>query len=144
MSQNILDLSTFHGQLRISADPATKKAFISAAQQITAQATGVAKSAHPLVKECTDKRLKAQLLGALDKIQTLGQQLKIVAAVKASAPTDRDQDAQLVACATNLMNAVKGCLRDCESASLRISPSVLERIGVRFRRQIYRAKQFGQ
>ncbi|TPX64187.1 hypothetical protein SpCBS45565_g06033 [Spizellomyces sp. 'palustris'] len=144
MSQNLLDLSTLHTQLRTSAQPATKKAFISSAQQITSQAMTVSQSARPIIEACTDRRLRAQLLACSDKIQTLGQQLKIVAAVKASAPMDRDRDAQLVACAANLMGAVKGCLRDCESASLRIAPSVLERIGVRFRRQVYRAKQFGQ
>ncbi|KND00678.1 uncharacterized protein SPPG_03801 [Spizellomyces punctatus DAOM BR117] len=144
MSQNLLDLSALHTQLRTSAQPATKKAFIASAQQITSQAMTVSQSARPIIEACTDRRLRAQLLACSDKIQTLGQQLKIVAAVKASAPMDRDRDAQLVACAANLMGAVKGCLRDCESASLRISPSVLERIGVRFRRQLYRAKQFGQ
>ena len=65
-----------------------------------------------------------------------------MAAVKASAPGDRDQDAQLVGCAMNLMRSVKGCLRDCESASLRVVTGREEE--VRFRRQVYRYRQFGE
>ncbi|KAJ3187897.1 hypothetical protein HDU85_006290 [Gaertneriomyces sp. JEL0708] len=143
MSQALLDLASYHHTLRLNRDPGAKKQFIAAAQEIMGESNNVAKASRPLVDLCTDRRLKAQLLGTLDRIQTLGQQFKIVAAVKASAPTDTDKDAQLVACANNLMSGVKGCLRDCESASLRISEDKLKDIGVKFRRQVYRAKQFG-
>ncbi|KAJ3285688.1 hypothetical protein HK104_009373 [Borealophlyctis nickersoniae] len=142
ISQQLLDLSTFHNQLKNSPTPAAKKAFIAAAQAITQESTTIATSARILVDACTDRRLKAQLQTTLERITSLGQQLKIVAAVKASAPMDRDRDAQLVSCATNLMMAVKACLRDCESASLRVRTGFVSEI--RFRKQVFRRRQFGE
>ncbi|KAI8818931.1 Vinculin/alpha-catenin [Fimicolochytrium jonesii] len=143
MSASLSSLSTHHTNLRLSPHPSTKKEFIAAAGQIGVEAANVAKAAGVVVGVCPDKRLRATLLGTLDRVQTLGQQLRIVAAVKASAPGDRDQDRLLIACSNNLMNAVKLSLQDCESASLRVPPHVLEQIGVRFRRQVHRSKQFG-
>ncbi|KAI8911368.1 Vinculin/alpha-catenin [Powellomyces hirtus] len=142
MSQNLHDLGSSHFDLRSSSTPGIKKVFISAAQRITSESVNVCKSANLLVDVCKDKRLKAQLSTTVNRIETLGQQLKIVAAVKASAPTDRDQDAILVQCANNLMGAVKACVSDCESASLRVTPEVLDHIGVKFRRQIHLAKVY--
>ncbi|KAI9094399.1 Vinculin/alpha-catenin [Phlyctochytrium arcticum] len=145
MSNHLLDLSAMHTELRSPSAPkaASKKAFIASAQAITSEANQVARASSPLIAACTDRRLRSQLVSRTDRIQTLGQQLKIVAAVKASAPQDRDRDAQMVACATNLMGAVKECLRDCESAALRISADKLKEMGVEFRRKVYRARQFG-
>ncbi|KAI8852296.1 hypothetical protein BC829DRAFT_414568 [Chytridium lagenaria] len=65
------------------------------------------------------KRLKSALLLNLDRIDTLAQQLKIIAAVKTASPGDTDRDLQLVGCAQNLMMAVKSCLGNAEAGSLR-------------------------
>ena len=97
MSSSLSSLSTHHNELRLSSHPQTKKAFIAAAGQIGVEAANVAKAAGVVVGVCPDKRLRATLLGTLDRVQTLGQQLRIVAAVKASAPGDRDQDRLLIA-----------------------------------------------
>ncbi|KAJ3017517.1 hypothetical protein HKX48_003513 [Thoreauomyces humboldtii] len=97
MSNSLSDLGNLHVALRTSRQPGTKRDFISSAQQITAESTNVCAAAGLLVKVSKDKRLKSQLESQVSRIETLGLQLKIVAAVKASAPTDRDQDAQLVA-----------------------------------------------
>ncbi|KAI8928410.1 Vinculin family-domain-containing protein [Entophlyctis helioformis] len=122
MSQRMLDLSTHHGTLSRSlrSDPSAKRSFIQSAQGIMIDADGLLKAAKPLVDACTDKRLRMQLQGTLNYIQTLAQQLKIVAAVKASSPLDLDTGVQLVSCAQNLMKTVKLALRDCVSCSLRV------------------------
>ncbi|KAJ3043432.1 hypothetical protein HDV00_005130 [Rhizophlyctis rosea] len=141
LSTHLLSLSEYHTSLRHSATPANKKSFISTAQQITSESLTFTKTVRQLASVCTDKRLRKTLLLHLERIESLGQQLKIVAAVKAANPGDRDQDAQLVGCATNLMKATKACLRDCESASLRVEEG--KGGNVRFRRQIYRFKMYG-
>ncbi|KAJ3167700.1 hypothetical protein HDU88_002147 [Geranomyces variabilis] len=142
MSASLGDLGLLHVDMRKRTTPALKKAFIASAQQITAESVAVCKSSKALVGVCKDKRLTRQLLATIDRIETLGLQLKIVAAVKASTPEDRDQDALLVQCANNMMSSVKAALLDSESASLRVTPEALEAIGVRFRRQVHRAKQY--
>ncbi|KAI8593742.1 Vinculin/alpha-catenin [Geranomyces variabilis] len=142
MSASLGDLGLLHVDMRKRTTPALKKAFIASAQQITAESVAVCKSSKALVGVCKDKRLTKQLLATIDRIETLGLQLKIVAAVKASTPEDRDQDALLVQCANNMMSSVKAALLDSESASLRVTPEALEAIGVRFRRQVHRAKQY--
>lgn len=71
--------------------------------------------AREIANACTDKRLKYQLLATLDRIDTLAQQLKILAAVKAASPKDTDKDFQLILCATNLMLSIKSCLKDCDT-----------------------------
>ncbi|KAJ3158520.1 hypothetical protein HDU86_002745 [Geranomyces michiganensis] len=142
MSASLGDLGLLHVDMRRRPTPAMKKAFIESAKQITAESVRVCRSSKALVGVCKDKRLTRQLLATVDRIETLALQLKIVAAVKASTPEDRDQDALLVQCANNIMGAVKAALLDSESASLRVTPEALEAIGVRFRRQVHRAKQY--
>ncbi|KAI8804389.1 Vinculin/alpha-catenin [Cladochytrium replicatum] len=135
-------LSQHHAALRQSPkNPIAKSAFIKAATDIANRAISLAREAEPLSKVCTDKRLRASLIGSTDRITTLVQQLKIVAAVKASSPADADRDVQLIACAQNITSSVKMCLRSCEAASLRISPSTAP--SVKFRKVVYRRKQFG-
>ena len=73
-------------------------------------------------------------------MNTLSQQLKIVAAVKASSPLDEDTDQQLLQCARNLMEAVKRCLADSESASLKLltTTATVATAAVKFRRLMYK------
>ncbi|RKO92004.1 Vinculin family-domain-containing protein [Blyttiomyces helicus] len=139
LSATLLALSANHAELTANPSPATKKAFITTAQSITTTSTALAERARILASACTDRRLRAQLLATVERIISLAQQMKIVAAVKASAPKDRDRDSQLIACAGNIMEAVKACLRECESASLRVR--VGEGGGLRFQRAVYRGKQ---
>ncbi|KAI3633133.1 hypothetical protein MIR68_009208 [Amoeboaphelidium protococcarum] len=68
---------------------------------------------------CTDKSLKLQLSQAMERMQTLSVQLKIVAAVKIAEPKDIDSEKQLILCSQNLMAAVKSMLKASEAASLR-------------------------
>ncbi|KAL2918922.1 hypothetical protein HK105_201756 [Polyrhizophydium stewartii] len=141
MSQRMLDLSEFHARLAHSrSDPAAKRSFIQAAQAIMVDANTLLKAAQPLVEACTDRRLRMQLQGTLTYITTLAQQLKIVAAVKASSPLDADKDVQLVSCAQNLMKTVKMGLRDCVACSLRVrkgSEAAAVAGIVKFRKVVY-------
>ncbi|KAJ3088661.1 hypothetical protein HK102_008241 [Quaeritorhiza haematococci] len=115
-------LSRHHKALLTNPTPEAKRDFIRAAQDIMAQGLAIVEPVKKLAESCTDLRLRRQLLGTIDRVTTLAQQLKIVAAVKASAPRDTDRDHVLIACAQNLMQAVKTCLRESEAASLRTGP----------------------
>ena len=132
----LADLSSFHLRLNdgnsVSAE--TKKGFITTASRIRDAAQNLTNKTRALADACSDLRLKSQLNGSLDKIMTFVQQLKIIAAVKASSPDDLDSEVQLITCARNLINAVKTGLRDAESASLRSG----DKETVRFTRTIYR------
>ncbi|KAJ3193626.1 hypothetical protein HK101_004476 [Irineochytrium annulatum] len=120
MSDRLTDLASAHALLRRDAGSAeVKRAFITAAQQIMSEASSIILSSRPVAECCTDRRLRQSLLSTLDRVDTLAQQLKIIAAVKASNPGDTDRDAQLIACARNLMVGVKTALNEAEAGSLR-------------------------
>ncbi|KAJ3332633.1 hypothetical protein HDU76_013588 [Blyttiomyces sp. JEL0837] len=123
MSDHLTSLSLHHLQLRKDPTPESKKSFIQAAKEIHDESIQLTTSARPLSEKCSDRRLRVQLSGTLDRVVTLSQQLKIVAAVKASAPNDTDRDSQLIACAQNLMMAAKSCIRESEASSLRVGSS---------------------
>ncbi|RKP01546.1 hypothetical protein CXG81DRAFT_11819 [Caulochytrium protostelioides] len=137
MASMLLALAAAHQQLFAEATPANKKQFVERAQAIVGESAVMVAAARPLATECTDLRLRKQLTTTLDRTETLCQQLKIVAAVKASDPNDRDRDQQLVACAKNLLLAFKTCLRDSEAASLRITDPRAAR-QFQFRKVLYR------
>lgn len=88
---------------------------------------------------CTDKVLAKQLSQAMESIETLSQQLKIVAAVKAAHPKDPDSEKQLILCSTNLMNAVKRALAASEAASIRAfrTTATSALAIVKFRKKLY-------
>jgi hypothetical protein len=108
-----------------------KTKLIETAKNILAESRKIIQHATPLVNHCKDKVLSKQLSSLLGRIETLSQQLKIVAAVKASNPADRDKGSQLIQCTTNLVIALKACLKSCVSASLRSSHE-----GIQFRKLI--------
>ncbi|KAJ3225264.1 hypothetical protein HK099_007090 [Clydaea vesicula] len=115
VSNFLIELSKFHQELKFNPTGESKKGFINAAKEIVNHTGNVVNPARILANSCTDLRLKKNLLGTLDKITTLSQQLKIVAAVKASSPQDTDRDLQLIGCAQNLMMALKASLRECDT-----------------------------
>ena len=117
ISANMTDMSKFHKKLLYECTPENKHGFIKAAMDILAEVNKLIAPAKLLADPCTDARIKKQLLASIDTILLTAQQLKIVAAVKASSPSDKDKDSQLVSSAHNLMSAIKNYLRMCESAS---------------------------
>ena len=121
LSQELVQLSAYHNSLQTdTSDALAKKSFVQTPQQILASAEGFVKAAQPLLTACTDKRLCDQLQVGLMHINSLSRQLKIVVAVKASSPFDRDSDVQMLTCVRNLSKSLKMALRDAVSCSLRV------------------------
>ncbi|KAI8615609.1 Vinculin family-domain-containing protein [Chytriomyces sp. MP71] len=128
IAEHLFQLGKHHRNLSSDASSTTvataasaenKKGFINAAKALHTEALKIVAAAKPIAERCSDPQLQRQLHGSLQWIENLAQQLKIVAAVKTSAPLDTDRDAQLVACARNVMTAVRNCIRDSEAGSLR-------------------------
>jgi hypothetical protein len=140
MSESFFHLSQSHAELKHSSNQMAaeaKKKLIQTAQDIVVQASAFVKHAQLVIEGCTSPRLRSQLETTLNRIQALSQQLKVIVAVKASAPKDKDGAAQLVTSALNLTNSIKTGLRDCVSCSLRNVRRDHEK-GMRFRKVVYK------
>lgn len=117
----------------------SKKDLIATAKAIAEASEEVTRLAKNLAAECTDKRMRTNLLQVCERIPTIGTQLKILSTVKATmlgaqepipAPdgseiacgSEEDQDAteMLVGNAQNLMQSVKETVRAAEAASIKI------------------------
>lgn len=142
VAESMTSLSEFHNALKNKPTAENKAGFITASLGILGEVNALQALSKDLVEKCTDMRLRKQLSDTMDQITTTAQQLKIVAAVKASSPKDTDKDQQLITCAQNLVKVVKACMRECESSSLRqgsvsvsvdtMPPKIL------FKRQVYK------
>jgi len=113
-----LDELSYYNQV-IRSNPKAKKMLIRTAQEMIDKCVSALNYAKKIFETCTDKRLKLQLQNTIERIKTIGQQLKVVVAVKSGGRFDMDGDKQLVICASNLVEAVKGLLNDSEAACLR-------------------------
>ncbi|XP_031330332.1 vinculin isoform X4 [Photinus pyralis] len=114
-------------------DKGSKRELIATAKAIaeaSADVTGIAKQ---LARECTDKRIRTNLLQVCERIPTIATQLKILSTVKATmlgaqgigAPRrgseeDREATEMLEGNAQNLMQSVKETVRAAEGASIKI------------------------
>ncbi|XP_021932459.1 vinculin isoform X6 [Zootermopsis nevadensis] len=117
----------------------SKRDLISCAKSIAEASEEVTRLAKELARECTDKRMRTNLLQVCERIPTIGTQLKILSTVKATmlgaqeviprmdmgeilGGTEEDQEAtdMLVGNAQNLMQSVKETVRAAESASIKI------------------------
>uniref|UniRef100_A0A0B7APE0 Vinculin n=1 Tax=Arion vulgaris TaxID=1028688 RepID=A0A0B7APE0_9EUPU len=104
----------------------TKKDLIATAKTIAEASEEVTRLAKKLAAECTDKKMRMNLLNVCERIPTIATQLKILSTVKATMlgaqGSDEDQEAteMLVGNAQNLMQAVKETVRTTEAASIRI------------------------
>ena len=135
-----LDLSNYHKALSTNVNPQSKKDFIKTAQDIMAETAKLIKAVNPLIISCADKRLVLQIQQTTARISTLGQTLKVIAAVKASSPRDTDKQSQLITNGQNLVGSVKMVLRDAISCTLRLrgdAPADL----IHFKKQIYRGNK---
>ncbi|XP_060566167.1 vinculin-like isoform X6 [Ruditapes philippinarum] len=123
----------------VRGEGGTKKDLISTAKGIAEASEEVTRLAKKLAAECTDKKMRTNLLQVCERIPTIGTQLKILSTVKATmlgaqepipAPdgseiacgSEEDQEAteMLVGNAQNLMQAVKETVRAAEAASIKI------------------------
>merc|ERR1719225_1719447 len=118
----------------VQEDSGSKKELISIAKAIAEASDEVTRLAKELAMECTDKRMRTNLLSVCERIPTIGTQLKILSTVKATmlgaqgrsvkggAGTEEDIEAteMLVGNAQNLMQSVKQTVTAAEAASIKI------------------------
>merc|ERR1719234_2159581 len=110
----------------VQEDSGSKRELISIAKAIAESSDEVTRLAKELAKECTDKRMRTNLLQVCERIPTIGTQLKILSTVKATMlgaqGTDEDIEAteMLVGNAQNLMQSVKQTVTAAEAASIKI------------------------
>ncbi|KAI5734999.1 hypothetical protein M8J77_013013 [Diaphorina citri] len=125
--------------LLVRGEGGTKRDLIACAKAIAEASEEVTRLAKELARECTDKRMRTNLLQVCERIPTIGTQLKILSTVKATmlgaqdtlprhphaelrGGTEEDQEAtdMLVGNAQNLMQSVKETVRAAEAASIKI------------------------
>ncbi|XP_066997396.2 vinculin isoform X2 [Anabrus simplex] len=110
----------------VRGEGGSKRDLIACAKAIAEASEEVTRLAKDLARECTDKRMRTNLLQVCERIPTIGTQLKILSTVKATMlgaqGTEEDQEAtdMLVGNAQNLMQSVKETVRAAESASIKI------------------------
>ncbi|XP_050719805.1 vinculin-like isoform X10 [Eriocheir sinensis] len=116
----------------VRGEGGTKKDLIACAKSIAEASEEVTRLAKDLARECTDKRMRTNLLQVCERIPTIGTQLKILSTVKATmlgaqeiligSSSEEDQEAteMLVGNAQNLMQSVKETVRAAEAASIKI------------------------
>ncbi|XP_065348377.1 vinculin isoform X2 [Cloeon dipterum] len=117
----------------------SKRDLIACAKAIAEASEEVTRLAKELARDCTDKRMRTNLLQVCERIPTIGTQLKILSTVKATmlgaqdfiprfedgeirGDSEEDQEAtdMLVGNAQNLMQSVKETVRAAEAASIKI------------------------
>ncbi|KAL7645024.1 UNVERIFIED_CONTAM: hypothetical protein RMT77_003394 [Armadillidium vulgare] len=116
----------------VRGEGGTKRDLIACAKAIAEASDEVTRLAKELAWECTDKRMRTNLLQVCERIPTIGTQLKILSTVKATmlgaqacligSSSEEDQEAteMLVGNAQNLMQSVKETVRAAEAASIKI------------------------
>ncbi len=105
----------------------TKRELIACAKALADASERITELAKDLARNCTDKKIRTNLLQVCEKIPTLGTQLRVLSTVKATMmgqnmDTEEDQEAMdmLVFNAQKLNQAVKETVRAAESASIRV------------------------
>ncbi|KAJ8956385.1 hypothetical protein NQ318_015123 [Aromia moschata] len=112
-----------HGQ---AVGARSKRELIATAKAIADASADVTRIAKQLARECTDKRIRTNLLQVCERIPTIATQLKILSTVKATmlgsqgSEEDREATEMLEGNAQNLMQSVKETVRAAESASVKI------------------------
>ncbi|KAF5284255.1 hypothetical protein FQR65_LT00255 [Abscondita terminalis] len=107
-------------------DKGSKRELIATAKAIAEASAEVTRIAKHLARECTDKRIRTNLLQVCERIPTIATQLKILSTVKATmlgaqgSEEDREATEMLEGNAQNLMQSVKETVRAAEGASIKI------------------------
>ncbi|KAL6101774.1 vcl [Pungitius sinensis] len=105
-----------------------KRALIQCAKDIAKASDEVTRLAKDVAKQCTDRRIRTNLLQVCERIPTISTQLKILSTVKAtmlgrtniSEEESEQATDMLVHNAQNLMQSVKETVREAEAASIKI------------------------
>ncbi|KAM4876376.1 vinculin-like [Thomomys bottae] len=106
----------------------TKRALIQCAKDIAKASDEVTWLAKEVAKQCTDKRIRTNLLQVCERIPTISTQLKILSTVKATMlgwtniSDEKSEQAteMLLHNAQNLMQSVKETVQEAEAASIKI------------------------
>ncbi|XP_063956945.1 vinculin-like isoform X5 [Lytechinus pictus] len=110
----------------VSGEGGNKKDLIDTAKEIVKVAALVTRLTREIANQCTDIRMRVNLLQVCERIPTISTQLKILSTVKAvmlgSQESEEDMEAteMLVGNAQNLMKAVKETVRAAKAASIKI------------------------
>lgn len=113
-------------ELVLADSKGSKRELIATAKQIAESSEDVTRLAKDLARQCTDRRIRTNLLQVCERIPTIGTQLKILSTVKATmlgaqgSDEDREATEMLVGNAQNLMQSVKETVRAAEGASIKI------------------------
>ncbi|XP_028179404.1 vinculin-like isoform X3 [Ostrinia furnacalis] len=103
-----------------------KREVLSTSKAIVMESHEVAELARKLANECTDVRIKTNLLQVCERIPTISGQLKMLATVKGSSlghqdlKEDQEDMIMLVGNAQNLMLSVQEVVKAAASASVKI------------------------
>ncbi|XP_076254675.1 vinculin isoform X2 [Rhynchophorus ferrugineus] len=125
-AQRMAKLMARLSELVHNDDKGSKRELIATAKSIADASAEVTRIAKILAKECTDKRIRTNLLQVCERIPTIATQLKILSTVKATmlgsqgSEEDREATEMLEGNAQNLMQSVKETVRAAESASVKI------------------------
>ncbi|KAJ8980405.1 hypothetical protein NQ317_009400 [Molorchus minor] len=125
-AQRMAKLMARLSELVHNDDKGSKRELIAVAKAIADASADVTRIAKQLARECTDKRIRTNLLQVCERIPTIATQLKILSTVKATmlgsqgSEEDREATEMLEGNAQNLMQSVKETVRAAESASVRI------------------------
>ncbi|XP_026331656.1 vinculin-like, partial [Hyposmocoma kahamanoa] len=110
-------------------DTDKKRDLIVTSKSIVTESHEVARLARKLALECTDMRIRTNLLQVCERIPTISGQLKMLTTVKGSSfgqrGSDEDKEAMnmLVGNAQNLMISVQEVVKAAVSATVKISAS---------------------
>ncbi|XP_050511639.1 vinculin isoform X3 [Diabrotica virgifera virgifera] len=133
-AQRMAKLMARLSELVHNDDKGSKRELIATAKAIADASADVTRIAKQLARECTDKRIRTNLLQVCERIPTIATQLKILSTVKAtmlgSQGSDEDREAteMLEGNAQNLMQSVKETVRAAESASVKIHAQTHEKL----------------
>ena len=98
------------------------------------------KYARKIMENCTDNALKKQLATAMERMETLTTQLRIVTAVKIAEARDSDSEKQLIISSQNLMASINTMLKASEAASLRSMETTahVALAAIKFRKKVFK------
>jgi len=119
MAQDLADAMAQLSELAKLNTPEAKAKLILLARKIAEDSKVIENEAKRIATNCSDKRLKGDLMVVADRIGTIANQIKILSTVKAANPDDHDNDQMLITACTNLMGSVKTTIDASQAAQIR-------------------------
>ncbi|KAM8786874.1 uncharacterized protein V5649_011242 [Rhynchonycteris naso] len=116
MAQEVLLMAQ---SLRRRGHLLTKEQLIASARKVATAGQNFARLIHIVAKNCVDQRCSRELACAVEQIQTMSSQLRIISSVKSSLARSKSSEELLLGNAQQLLHAVSKTVRATEAASLR-------------------------